>query len=393
MDSTKTVTYSQVGPLGINLDLHIPPGLTPGSHAALVYFHGGGFVTANREGLIFQQWLLSKHDDPTHARKASKQAKSPACPSSSIEPSKPTLAHPQIIGFTYLFVLDVLAQNKIILISADYRLLHPSTGFSIIEDVKALFEFVAAPDFSSTHLPADVTLDTSRLAVSGESSGGYPATLAGIYAQPKPRAVMLQYPAGTNILSDHYLQPKPNGAPTPDGSGATVVIPKEAVDKFLEDTSNEISDDPVGFLSGKPEQGDSGRTALLEYWLMQGTLLDNLLGRPGISKQLLDAGKTVEEREKAVTAELKAAVPQLNIGKEFPPTFLFHGAADKFFPPEESVTMHEKLQALGIRSELHLVEGGAHGLIDATKLPELAMVPGTGPVQQRAAEWLLQELN
>ena len=67
---------------------------------------------------------------------------------------------------------DSTLGSDLIFISADYRLLLPSTGLDIIEDVKTLFTFLASSEFSLTNLPSGVTLDHTRLAVVGESGGG-----------------------------------------------------------------------------------------------------------------------------------------------------------------------------------------------------------------------------
>jgi acetyl esterase/lipase len=69
-------------------------------------------------------------------------------------------------------------------LSADYRLLVPASGHDILEDVSALFDYIAK------HLPQ---VDTSRIAVIGSSAGAYPARLAGLYANPKPKAIVSMY--------------------------------------------------------------------------------------------------------------------------------------------------------------------------------------------------------
>ena len=96
-----------------------------------------------------------------------------------------------------------------IFLSADHRLVHPSTGFDIIEDVRALFAFLADPTFSQKYLPDDIQLDPTRIAVIGASGGGYAARAAALYAQPKPKAVFLLYAMGGEFPSDHWVSAKP----------------------------------------------------------------------------------------------------------------------------------------------------------------------------------------
>ena len=91
---------------------------------------------------------------------------------------------------------------------ADYRLLYPSTGFDIIEDMKALFSFLADPKFSQDHLPSGISLDANRIALVGASGGAYPAMAAGIHAHPKPKALLLLFGMGGDMLGDGWVKPK-----------------------------------------------------------------------------------------------------------------------------------------------------------------------------------------
>ena len=80
-------------------------------------------------------------------------------------------------------------------ISADYRLLPPSTGHDVLEDVVDLFAFLGrTPTLGSVHL------DASRLAVAGSSAGGMCAFLAAIHAKPRPRAVLSLYGLGGEVF-------------------------------------------------------------------------------------------------------------------------------------------------------------------------------------------------
>ena len=80
-------------------------------------------------------------------------------------------------------------------ISADYRLLPPSTGHDRLEDIVDLFTFLGCtPTLGSIHL------DASRLAVAGSSTGGMCAFLAAIHAKPRPRAVLSLYGLGGEVL-------------------------------------------------------------------------------------------------------------------------------------------------------------------------------------------------
>ena len=80
-------------------------------------------------------------------------------------------------------------------ISADYRLLPPSTGHDVLEDVVDLFTFLARTPTLGT-----VLVDATRLAVAGSSAGGMCAFLAAIHANPRPRAVLSLYGLGGDVF-------------------------------------------------------------------------------------------------------------------------------------------------------------------------------------------------
>lgn len=54
----ETITYSRIGSLEIQLDLHLSQSLPQGSRPAIVHFHGGGMIGGCRKTLFFQRWLL-----------------------------------------------------------------------------------------------------------------------------------------------------------------------------------------------------------------------------------------------------------------------------------------------------------------------------------------------
>jgi acetyl esterase/lipase len=96
-------------------------------------------------------------------------------------------------------------------LSADYRLLPPSTGHDILDDVVDLFAFLAR-----TQLLDAVQIDSTRLAVAGSSAGGMCAYLAAIHANPKPLAVLSIYGFGGNVFvssrplrSPHHISTSP----------------------------------------------------------------------------------------------------------------------------------------------------------------------------------------
>ena len=296
-----------------------------------------------------------------------------------------------------MFILDSALDHDIIFISADHRLLLPGTGFDIIEDMKSLFAFLAAPDFSLKHLPPGITLDPARIAISGESGGGYAARAAGIYASPKPRAVLLQFAMGGQLLDNHWLSIK-DDLSTPPGPCVT----RELIAHLLDKPQQPISYDPMVVLGDEPldpDQPQSMRTAVLRYWLVNGELPDYVLGT-ALSHTLRSL--PYERRIDAIPEALRPAILQSQIDETFPPTVLFHGQEDDLILSDESRLTYERLVELGVRAKLYLVEGAWHCLI---KPPEVdgqmvwdlnnppRLVEGAAEVQMKAFDFVLRELR
>lgn len=80
-------------------------------------------------------------------------------------------------------------------ISADYRLLAPCTGHDVLDDIVDLFAFIARTKYLGT-----VQVDSTRLAVAGNSAGALCAFLAAVHANPKPRAILSMYGLGGEMF-------------------------------------------------------------------------------------------------------------------------------------------------------------------------------------------------
>ena len=280
---------------------------------------------------------------------------------------------------------DAALEHGILFISADHRLLYPSTAFDIIADVKSLFAFLASPTFSEAHLPKGVILDAHRIAVSGESGGGYATRAAGIFAEPKPMALLLQYAQGGQLLDDHWLAVKDRHVPDPQGG----IVARDSVAHLLNTTQAPISYDPMPFLGDDAPNGDSGRTKLLLWWWRTGGFIDVLLGVNGMARFLRDL--SVTEREGYIPESLRGAILQTQLMEDFPATFLLHGKDDRLVLPVESELTYERLKDVGVEVEMHLLEGAGHTLIDERDPPNLA--EGAAELQQKAVEFVVRKLK
>ncbi|EPS29492.1 hypothetical protein PDE_04442 [Penicillium oxalicum 114-2] len=296
----KTLIYFTVDGHDIKLDYYLPPNAS-GNRPAIIYYHGGDMTAGSRRcEWGFPHWLYN---------------------------------HCQ--------------QKNYIFISADYRLCHPNTALHQIKDAKAMFRFLAGPFQNS--LPQGTTIDTTRIAVTGFSAGGYSARAACIYATPKPAAMLTGYGSGGDWLLDHWTTNRP---PTSLAS----MVQLDGVPKLLADKTV-VSDD-------MPEDGGMipNRFALTVRRVLDGTFLDGCLGRPGLGAELNKLEYT--QRAAAIPEDLKPAFLQLHVTREHPPAVFVHGTADDVVPDKESINHYEQLKKLGVHTELMLVEGGAHGLVD-----------------------------
>lgn len=76
--------------------------------------------------------------------------------------------------------------------------------------------------------------------------------------------------------------------------------------------------------------------------------------------------------EKANDEAFAKSVSPINyVDKNSPPVFIVHGNADPTVPYQQSVDLHNKLQAAGVKTEFITVEGGLHGKFDKDKNSEI----------------------
>lgn len=119
--------------------------------------------------------------------------------------------------------------------------------------------------------------------------------------------------------------------------------------------------------------------ALCDYHLMFGLKVDPM------AQPLSDAANIAFFGTKAPSREqLDAASPALHVTTNTPPTFLWATAADALVPVEHSTRMATALAAAGVPFEIHVFEGGQHGL----SLADQATAGSLMDIDTDAANWI-----
>ncbi|EGP87642.1 uncharacterized protein MYCGRDRAFT_109455 [Zymoseptoria tritici IPO323] len=182
--ATETIVYKTVGDLEISFDLYLSDNAK--NVPVFLWFHGGGLIQGHRNSLT------------PSMRKAVKK-------------------------------------HALAVISADYRLAPQASADEILSDVQDCVSFIRTK--LSSAVPAS-TIDTTRLAVSGSSAGGYLALLAGLYVDPKPNVIAPIYPI-TDPLGTFFTNPQPPAMGRP-------FVELETVAPFLDPKSPQVANNDGG---------------------------------------------------------------------------------------------------------------------------------------------------
>ncbi|KAI0354880.1 alpha/beta-hydrolase [Trametes cingulata] len=340
-----TYAYKHVGELAIHLDIYPPQNsseLDTRLLPAVIYFHGGALTVGNRTSW-FPSWL-----------------------------------HRRVVNLGMVFV------------SADYRLIPPSTGHDILEDIKDLFSFLAhdvnrriAEDWAARACAGHpVQIDPHSLAVSGSSAGVLCAYLAAAHASPRPKAVLSLYGMGGDMLTSHYLIPKT----VPFFRGREILEPND-FSHYLYPAYRDlpaISDSPLAYhpltyhIPGYPA---NARMLLGRLYLQMGIFLDYYTGchDPSLSASLRtilreraqaghgsmvveDPGSQIafDEFRETIPSAHRHLFPQFSMSSALPPMLLVHGSADTAVLVQESENLQSLLRDAGVLAELVVVEGKEH---------------------------------
>ncbi|KAF8843402.1 alpha/beta-hydrolase [Paxillus ammoniavirescens] len=333
-----TFVYKVIDDKPILLDLYLPfSSFSPDAsdlRPTIIYFHGGGLTVGNRQSW-FPSWLQKR-----------------------------------------------LSRHGCIFISADYRLVPPSHGHDIIDDIRDIFAFVRNTlNGLLDRQPAEVDTDGAQpsagrfrvdpeaIGVAGTSAGGLCAYSATMHVSPKPRVVMSMYGMGGDFLTPHYLTPKTE----PFLRGREMLSPKD-FPTFLHPGSAALyplSASPLAYhpptyhIPGYPS---NPRMLIGRLYLQLGTFLDYYTGQhqPSLSaslRQNMSQNSGFGDQQASypqIPGRHQNLFPQLGVTCNWPPTCLVHGTSDTAVLVHESRNMVRLLHENGVGAELLEVEGKEH---------------------------------
>ncbi|KAF9223001.1 alpha/beta-hydrolase [Gyrodon lividus] len=336
MDADRlTFVYKAVGDKPILLDLYLPdPNLFASAsdlRPTIIYFHGGGLTVGTRQSW-FPSWLQKR-----------------------------------------------LSRHGCIFISADYRLIPPSHGHDIIDDIRDVFTFVrntlnSLLDHEVARVDTDGTrgsarrcrIDPDAIGVAGTSAGGLCAYLAAMHVLPKPRVMLSMYGMGGDFFTSHYLTPKSE----PFSRGRELLDPGD-FSPFLHpgsSASNPLSTSPLAYHPPSyhiPGYPSNPRMLLGRLYLQLGTFLDYYTGQhdPSLStilRQSMPSDNGLGDKQACIPDEHQDLFPQLGVTCNWPPTCIVHGTSDTAVLVHESRNMVRLLHGNGVSAELLEVEGKEH---------------------------------
>lgn len=196
-------------------------------------------------------------------------------------------------------VLSALASRGYVAAAVSYRLAGEAKFPATIQDVKASIRWLRAN-------AAKYNIDPQRIAVWGESAGGYLAALAGTSC----------------------------GAKDLEGQG------------------------------GNAEQSSCVQAAIDWYGPTDFTAMDAQAGpnaqRKHSTPDSAESGLMGCELSKCSPALLKMSNPIAYISDKTPPFLIMHGDADAAVPMQQSQMLYEALKAKGVKAKIEIVPGAGH---------------------------------
>jgi acetyl esterase/lipase len=213
------------------------------------------------------------------------------------------------------------SDGRYVVISIDYRLAPETKLPAIIEDIQDACRWVREQGPKLFHI------DPKRIAIAGESAGGYLTLMTGFSVSPAPQALVSLSGYG-DLTSTWYSRPSSFYLQKPP-------ISREEAYRAL----------GKGCVSA-PSQKDEARWKFYLCCRQQGTWPKEVAGHD----------------PDAESSWFRPYCPVRNLSPAYPPTLLIHGTADTDVPYEESVKMDDMLSEFKVGHEFVRVPGGSHCL-------------------------------
>ena len=256
--SKVTYTYKTVGDVDIKADVHRLPGKDV--RPVIVWIHGGALIFGDR---------------------------------ATVRPDQ----------------LQRYLRAGYAVVSIDHRLAPETKLPDLIEDVRDAYKWVREKG------PALFLIDPDRIAIVGNSAGGYLALIAGFSVTPRPKALVCFYSYG-DIAGQWLTRPDPH------------YLALQRVTK----------EEAYGVVGGK---------VLSESPTFPRVVFYNYTRQNGLWSREVAALDPDKEREK-----LERFSPIRHVTKEYPPTLLLHGDKDTDVPFDQSVRMAAALKQFGVAHQL-----------------------------------------
>jgi acetyl esterase/lipase len=226
-------------------------------------------------------------------------------------------------------LLQLCKEEKIALVSIDYRLAPQAKLPDIIQDVQDAFRWIRGKGAE------EARLDPKKLVVSGGSAGGYLTLMTGICVEPRPTALVAYWGYG-DVDGDWYTKPS---------AFYRQSKPLYERELTIKSVSSEVVVEPPDKAQGE------ARSRYYLYLRQNGLWTREVTGFD-------------PEKEKA---KLDPYCPVRNVTPSFPPVILIHGTEDTDVPYDLSATMAKELEKHRVAHELVTVPGAGHGLSGGDK--------------------------
>jgi len=208
-----------------------------------------------------------------------------------------------------------------VVISIEYRLAPKTKLPAIIEDLRDAFAWLHHRG------SALLGIDRNRIAVTGQSAGGYLTLMTGFAVRPRPRALLALSGYG-DITRTWYTCPSPFYLQQP-------AIPKEEAYRGVGD----------GCVSKLGDE-DKRRAQFYVYCRQKGIWPEEVAGHdPDVEPRWFDP-----------------YCPVRNVSAHYPPTVLIHGTADTDVPFDESGNMEWQFSRFKTKHDFLRVPDGSHCL-------------------------------